>query len=129
MLTGQTDQVQVRQHGDFGRLCMPQPGGKPEGRTFAGRRLQPDSPAHQPDQPLADRQPESSATVFAGGADIDLDKGLEQAGLAIRLNADAAVLDAEFNQHTLVWAEVLQHAGRDHHLALADLAPEKRIPC
>ena len=118
LLAGQADQVQPRQHGDFRRIGMAEPCGEPEGRTRAGRRLQPDSPTHQLDQTLADRQAEPGAAVFAGGAGIDLDEGLEQCGLAVRLNADAAVLDPELDQRALARAEVFQHVGRDHHLPL-----------
>jgi hypothetical protein len=65
------------------------------------RALDADLAAHQFDQPLADRQPESGAAVFSRHAVVGLLEGLEQSRLRLGVDADAGVADFEAHLHRI----------------------------
>ena len=67
-----------------------------ERRAVAGHALDADASAHELGKPLANREAEAGAAIFARGRGIDLGKGFEEPVHSLGGNADASVAHGEF---------------------------------
>ena len=104
----------------FVRQILVQVQSKPEPAALSRFALDTDDAAHLLHQPLADRQPQPGAAVFARGGAVGLMKRLEQAGDFIRRHADAAVLHFD-QQHTGRGVLFLQANAHRHRAFLGEL--------
>ena len=87
-----------------------------ERRALAERTLHPNGGAHQPQQSLADRQPQASATELARGRAVGLRELLEDPPVRRFVDADAGV--AHGDAHAGVVLAALQHLDAQQNLAL-----------
>src|SRR5262245_58220832 len=85
--------LRVVRVGGAGWLAIAQ--GEPERAAASGLALDADLAAHQVDQPLRDRQPETGPAVLARRRAVGLPEWLKEQGLHARLDADPGVGDAE----------------------------------
>ncbi|EXI84557.1 MAG: hypothetical protein AW11_03795 [Candidatus Accumulibacter regalis] len=69
--------------------------GGPEDAALAGFADDAGLTAHQRCQAFADGQPETGATVFAGGRLVRLREGLEEAFLLLGADADSLIFDLQ----------------------------------
>ena len=91
-----------------------------EPRALARLAAHPDGAPHQFDQLFGDRQPQTGATVLAGGGGILLDEGFENGGAVLGSDTDAGVGDLE--SHCRVEQVVRRGMHRHPHLtALREL--------
>src|SRR5215471_14594237 len=74
-----------------GGMADLQPRCEIEGAAYTGLALEPNLPAHQLDQPAADCEPETSASMFARGRHVSLREGLEQFRSLLGRHADTGV--------------------------------------
>jgi hypothetical protein len=77
-----------------------------EGRAFPRLALDRDVAARHLTEPLADREPEAGAAVFARRRCIGLGKFLEQLAHLFRRHADAGISDGDGNQ-LWPWSPIL----------------------
>ena len=86
------------------RRADAEPDGEVERAADARFALEPDAPAHQLDQPAADREAEARAAVLARGGHVGLRERLEQLRRLLRRHADAGVAHGELELHLLAGA-------------------------
>ena len=90
---------------------------EPEGRTDAKFAGNPDLAAHDLDQGLADRQPQTCAAVPTGGGGVDLREPAEQLAALISVQAGTGVFDLD--------AQLLPRADiahlQSHHASVGEL--------
>jgi len=90
----------------FDRGATLEPCSEPEGAACARRADEPRFATHQFGQSRRDGQAQPGATVLAGGGGIGLLKGVEQLGLLLRRDANAAVLHLKAHQQVILICEI-----------------------